>query len=596
METYAFNRIAAKIKVQVMFNLNKWEVVQSMKKNWIIAASLSLLLVLAGCSQSNGNGNKENNGDPANTSNTGGAEATETIDTAVWFSSIDFWNPPSTWSTDPTTVPGAITEKTGLTFEFNIPAQDGETKLNLMLVSDGGDFPDVVTITNEVLGKKLIEAGKVWEIDEFLQQYDPESHLLKDFPEDIKQVVSSRDGGFYAYPSHMSSEDAREIYPPSGQFYIDMVDYAANGAVVVNSNILEQAGLTLEDIQTESGLLAAYKKIQDMNLQVDGAPVIPLLVDGKSYQGPTLSFLQDTFGVMPVDKDGNYRDPLLAPETKEALAFLNKAYQAGSLDPGQMTVDNAAVKADMASGRVFTFIGNSADTSFDQKDYWTSAGPILADSGNTPVLGKSKQAGGGWMKTYISKTTKYPEKLAKWLSFMSSEEGLMLHIYGFEGIHYTLDDEGHVVKTEQGLQDSSDYMKTGLNAFWPFHYTTFSYSKEQPPTAETNPFAVTANRVQAAFGKHDKTKIYNNASMILPGDIFPADSKLANDELQIKTYKEAQIAKIVLAKTDAEFNQLYDEMIAQLKKLGIEALDQERNNFVQQKNQEYGIKEVGINS
>ncbi|GIP17276.1 hypothetical protein J40TS1_29180 [Paenibacillus montaniterrae] len=563
-----------------------------MRKKWMLAVCLVVLLLIVGCSQQSGNGSANSNGSSQGSGNEGNGD----LDKAIWFSTIDFWNPPTNWDTDPQTVTGAITEKTGLTFEFNIPAQDGETKLNLMLVSGGADFPDVVTITNEVLGKKLIEAGKVWELDEFLQQYDPQSHLLTSFPADIKQAIVSRDGGFYAYPSHMQSEDASKLYPPSGQFYVDIVEYASNGALVVNSRILEEAGLTLADIQTESGLLAAYQKIQDMNLQVDGAPVIPLLVDGKSYQNTTLGFLQDSFGAMPVDKDGNYRDRLLAPETKEALKFLNKAYQSGFLDPGQMTVDNAAVKADMASGRVFTFIGNSADTSFDKNDYWTSSGPILADSGTAPVLGKSKQAGGGWMKTYISKTTKHPEKLAKWLSFMSSKEGMMLHIYGFEGIHYQLDEQGLVVKTEQGLQDATDYMKTGVFAYWPFHHTSFSYSTQQPPSEETDPFSITANRVQSAYGKHEKTKIYDNSSFQLPGDLFPADSKLANDELQIKTYKEAQVAKIVLAKSDVEFNQLYDELIEQIKKLGIEALDQERNNFVQQKNNEFGIKEVGINS
>lgn len=563
-----------------------------MRKKWMLAVCLVVLLLIVGCSQQSENGSVNNNGSSEGSGNEGNGD----LDKAIWFSTIDFWNPPTNWDTDPQTVTGAITEKTGLTFEFNIPAQDGETKLNLMLVSGSADFPDVVTVTNEVLGKKLIEAGKVWELDEFLQQYDPQSHLLTSFPADVKQTIVSRDGGFYAYPSHMQSEEARKAYPPSGQFFVDLVDYASNGALVVNADILEEAGLTLEDIQTESGLLAAYQKIKDMNLQVDGAPVIPILVDGKNYQKTTLGFLQDSFGAMPVDQDGNYRDRLLAPETKDALAFLNKAYQAGILDPGQMTVDNAAVKADMASGRVFTFIGNSADTAFDQKDYWTSSGPILSDAGTTPVLGKSKQAGGGWMKTYISKSTKYPEKLAKWLSFMSSEEGMMLNFYGFEGVHYNLDSEGHVVKTEQGLQDVTNYMTTGVGAFWPFAYTTFSYSKEQPPTVETNPFATTANRVQAAFGKHEKTKIYDNSSFQLPGDLFPADSKLANDELQIKAYSEAQMAKIVLAKSDAEFNQLYDELIEQIKKLGIEALDQERNNVVQQKNNEYGMKEVGINS
>ncbi|MCA0755418.1 hypothetical protein KP806_10175 [Paenibacillus sp. N4] len=568
-----------------------------MKGKWITTALLSLMLVTAGCS--NG-GNETANNTGANQGgtetageNSGGSKAPAK---AVWFSSIDFWNPPSTWSTDPNTVQGAITEKTGLTFEFNIPAQDGDTKLNLMLVSSGEAFPDVITITNDVLGKKLIESGKVWDLDEFLKKYDPESHLLKDFPADVKETIIDRDGGFYAFPSHINSEDARKQYPPSGQFYIDLVDYASNGAIVVNENILKEAGLTLEDIKTESGLLAAYQKIKEMDLKVNGAPVIPLLVDGKNYQGPTLGFLQDSFGAMPIDKNGVYRDRLLAPETKFALGFLNKASKAGYFEPGQMTVDNAAVKADMASGRVFTFIGNSADTSFHNNDYWTSSGPILSDAGTKPVLNKSKLAGGGWMKTFISKSAKEPEKLAKWLSFMSSKEGMMLHIYGFEGIDYTLDAEGHLVKTEKGIKDATEYMKTGLSAFWPFHHTSFSYSAQQPPNEETDKQAVTANRVQSAYGKAEETVIYDGSPLGLPADLFPADSKFANDELQIKTYKEAQIAKIILAKSDDEFNKLYDEMIAQLKKLGIEALDQERDKYVQQKKTEYGIDVKGINS
>ncbi|NIK77096.1 putative aldouronate transport system substrate-binding protein [Paenibacillus castaneae] len=556
-----------------------------MKGKYTALVLLVFSLLFAGCSS---NGNTENVNKV-----TGENSGTQTQSKAVWFSTVDFWNPPATWSTDPNTVQGAITEKTGLTFEFNIPAQDGDTKLNLMLVS-GDNFPDVVTVTNDVLIKKLIEAGKVWDLEEFLKKYDPDSHLLTDFPADVKETIISRDGGFYAYPSHINSEDARAVYPPSGQFYIDLVDYGSNNGILVNGNLLKEAGLTIDDIKSESGLLEAYKKMKD--LTVDGAPVIPLLVDGKGFQDPTLGFLQDTFGAMPVDKDGNFRDKLLAPETKEALQFLYKAQQGEYFEPGQMTVDNAAVKADIASGRVFTFIGNTANTSFQLNDYWTSSGPVLSETGTTPVLAKDKRAGGGWMKTFISKTTKQPEKLAKWISFMTSKEGMLLHIYGFEGIHYNFDGEGHLIKTEQGLKDAAEYMTTGLSAFWPFHHTTFSYSIQQAPTEDTDLEAVTANRVQAAYGKSQETKIFDSASFNLPADLFPASSNLANDELQIKTYKEAQIAKIIMAKNDGEFSKLYDDMIVQLKKLGIENLDKERNKYVQDKNKEYGISVKGINS
>ncbi|WP_199615838.1 type 2 periplasmic-binding domain-containing protein [Paenibacillus alkalitolerans] len=568
-----------------------------MKLKSVLAVVLALVLLLSACSTSGGNESANtSNEQKSGTETSGGNDKPSGEPTKlVWFSSIDFWNPPSVWSTDPNTVPGKITEKTGVTFEFNIPAQDGETKLNLMLVS-GNDFPDVITITNDVLGKKLIEAGKVWDLDEFIKKYDPESHLLKDFPADVKATIVSRDGGFYAFPSHIGSEDARKEYPPAGEFYKDMTEYLSNGAIVVNGNLLKEAGLTLDDIKTESGLLAAYQKIKDMDLKVNGAPVIPLLLDGKGYMYPTVGFLLDSFGYMPVDKDGNFRDSLLAPEMKLALKFLYKAQKGGYFDSGQMTVDNAAVKADMASGRVFTFIGNSANTSFQNNDYWTSPGPILSDAGTKPVLGRNKRAGGGWMKTYISKSVKDPEKVAKWLSFMSSREGMMLHIYGIEGVHYTLDQDGLVVKTEQGIKDAQEYMKTGLSAFWPFHHTSFSWSTQQPPNEKTDIQAVTANRVQTAYGKAPETHIYNNAAFGLPGDLFPPDSKFANDELQIKAYRESQITKIVMAKNDAEFEKLYEEMITQLMKLGIEQLNAEKNKYVQQKLKEYGIDVKGINS
>ncbi|WP_042199489.1 extracellular solute-binding protein [Paenibacillus camerounensis] len=551
--------------------------------------ALSLLVTACGGSGSP-NGNAGNAASPS--PDTAGADSGK-LDQAVWFSSIDFWNPPAAWNTDPKSVQGAISEATGLSFEFNIPAQDGDTKLNLMLVS-GKDFPDVLTVTNDVMVKKLIQSDKVWDLEEFLTKYDPESHILKDFPADVKAVVEERDGGFYSYPSHINSADARSVYPPSGEFYVDLVDYASNLGIMVNGSILEQIGMTLEDIRTEEGLLAAYDKAK--GLKVDGTPVIPLLVDGKGYQDTTLKFLQDTFGAMVVDKDGTYRDLLLAPETKDALSFLNQSMRSGYFEPGQMTVDNAAVKADVASGRVFTFIGNTANTSFQLNDYWQSSGPILSAGGKAPTLDKSQRAGGGWMKTLISKDTKYPEKLAKWLSYMTSKEGMMLHIYGFEGEHYTLDDKGLLVKTEKGLKDAADYMNTAVSAIWPFHHTTFSYSVQQPPTEETDKEAVTANKVQAAYGKDKETHIYDSSALSLPADLFPANSDNANIETQIKAYKEAQIAKIVMSKTDDEFNRLYDELIDQLKKLGIEKLDAERNLYIQQKSDEYGVHTKGINS
>ena len=61
-----------------------------------------------------------------------------------------------------------------------------------MLLND--DLPDIISLTNETTISQLITSGKVWDLEEFLKRYCPESHLLKSFPEDIKRELIKRDG------------------------------------------------------------------------------------------------------------------------------------------------------------------------------------------------------------------------------------------------------------------------------------------------------------------------------------------------------------------------------------------------------------------
>ena len=67
-------------------------------------------------------------------------------------------------------------------------------------------------------------------------------------------------------------------------------------------------------------MLAALKKVKDMNLTVNGQSVIPLQLNGKNYQGETLQYLQRTFGAMPIDKDGKFRN-ILFVSGKQACAL-----------------------------------------------------------------------------------------------------------------------------------------------------------------------------------------------------------------------------------------------------------------------------------
>ncbi|KRE46138.1 hypothetical protein [Paenibacillus sp. Soil522] len=554
--------------------------------------AMAATIALSGCSANQSGSGTDNGAKPTNEVKTETPAAPVNVN---WFATAGFWNPPQ-WNAESGTIMGGITEKTGLTFSYNIPAQDGDTKLNLMMVSTTDAFPDIITTVGPDMGKKLVQAGKVWQLEEFLKQYDPESHLLKDFPEDVKKQLVKRDGDWYAIPSHMGGDDARKVYPYANTYFEDVAKYSENKGVLVNSNILKEAGIALTDLKTEDDVLAALKKVQDMKLMVDGQPVIPLQIHGKNYHGETLQFLQRSFGAMPIDKDGKFRNILLAPEHKQAIQFLFKAAQGGYFDAGQMTTDNAAIEANLLSKRVFMFIGNTAQGKFDTLDFWVSPGTILSNEGTKPVFPRGSEPGAGWMQTYISKSAKEPEKLAKWLSFMTSTEGMTLNNFGIEGVHFTKDDKGLFTRTEKGTQDQKDSAKTGLDIFWQFANMAFLENVQPAPTKREGGGGLIQMEAQTAYGRSPEVVRYDQSVLALPGDFYAAGSQNAQIRDQIQQYMEAQVAKMVLAKDEAAFNKLYDEFVAMLKKLKVDELDAALDAELQKKSQEMGVTVKGINS
>ncbi|NLB91190.1 MAG: hypothetical protein GX786_08240, partial [Clostridiales bacterium] len=132
------------------------------------------------------------------TTDSGTVSETEEKDVAEisWFLSAGVV--PSTW--DQTQyVMGHITEKTGVTVAATTPADDPDTKLNLMIVN--GELPDLLTLTNETLIKDLIEADLVWPLESFFSEYMADSHIVNGgFPQDIKEKLITRDGGWYSFP------------------------------------------------------------------------------------------------------------------------------------------------------------------------------------------------------------------------------------------------------------------------------------------------------------------------------------------------------------------------------------------------------------
>lgn len=524
----------------------------------------------------------------------GSALAADTTDIS-WF--LNTGVVPSSWDQSQY-VMKTITEQTGVTVTATTPADDADTKLNLMIVN--GSLPDIITLTNETLIKELIDADLVWDMQAFFEAYLPDSHLVNGgFPEDIKQRLIERDGGWYSLPSHILSPENRAhwgLNPATEELWLS-TDYRDNRGIIFNRSIMEEVGITEEDVQTEGGLLAALDKVKAANLTVDGASVIPLLADGNSFNGANwrsdygaTGTLTAFFGGLPVDEGGNWQTLYRTDEFRHALQFLNTCAQNGYVDANQFTFDRAAREAACRAGRVFCFIGNTADTGFYDSDNNGFAaytpGPVLSDDGKAPVLAKNATIGRGWLQNFVSKNTKNPEAVAKFLDYMSSEDGLKLWNYGEPDVDVEITADGLYNRTEEGSKKSNNAAVTGVGAFWAFCNQNFD-QKYMDPSVDKGIVP------QCAFGAHPMTiKIDSAALDNLPGGYLESDDTMMAISNEVKTYAGTELANLILTATDADFDSRFDAFIAQLDALRLPELEAYMNAAVQNNYAAMGIEPI----
>ncbi len=493
------------------------------------------------------------------------------------FCDVDFWVPPK-WETEEDTITGKITQKTNVVVDTNVPPQDANSHLRLMLAN--GELPDVISVTDKTTISQLVSSGKVWSLEELLGQYLPDSHLLKDFPQDVKEGLVQRDGGWYAYPSHLYSGDVTKIWPPSSQCYQDMVDYGYNNGIIWRKQLLDKLSLKAEDLKTETQVLQAWEKA------LEAGDFIPLLLDGQNYQDSTLIFLRDTFGAEPVTEDGAYIDFFLQPEMKDALWFLNQVIQCGYLQPEMLMLSNAELRELLKEGKALCFVGNTANIDVDPAE-WVTSGPILSEKGKRPVYGKEETASLGWINTFFSKSCEHPQELAKWLDYMTSNEGMLLWNYGEEGMYYEWED-GLVRRKDSWKEVERNSGKTGIGAWWMFANTAWERHVIAPYEEGSREEA--DQKIRVTYGKAKETHKYNNSLLN-----FSLDEDAKALESRITEYKASQVAKIILAEDAAQFEEKYQDMLQGLQELGIGELDSKKNEAYQKNCQEQGSRIQKVN-
>lgn len=523
------------------------------------------------------------------------AKSVRSYTNETWYSDVSWWSVPSWNASTKVPVYKAITNSTGLTFTTDVPPVNADSKLSLMLTT--GKLPAIITLQDPTEAEQLIQSGKVWNLQQFFQRYDPS--FLKSFPKGLISEQRIELGGFYGIPDGGTAPD---MFTGKYKRFKAQALYPTNAQIVFNVPLMHKTGITLKDVRTEAGLIRSLKKVASMHLKVGGAPVIPLQVDTSiNWPGETLNSLAQMFGAMPVTKQGNYRPLRLSPEMKTTIQFFHTLAADNVLTRDEFTLDTTADNAAVTSGRVFCFLGNTGNPQWEtmwsqnHEETWVSPGNVLSATGLKPTWGYSYGAT-GWTYTLVSKNAPNPAKVAQFLAFMYGPKGQLLINYGIKGPDWHWGPDHRVVQNPKVVNDLNSqpnyWLKSGIGDFWFFGNTPYDLSV-QPPV-KTMPGTM-ENAMKLARTAIKPVYLYDATALNIPSTVIAPGSPQYQEQQQINQYWPEQVLKMIFASSAKQENSLYVQTIQKMKQMGLTSIDATINKVFHKQEREYHDFIKGIN-
>ncbi|MFN0226214.1 MULTISPECIES: extracellular solute-binding protein [Paenibacillus] len=485
-----------------------------------------------------------------------------------WYLNFSWF--PNKWGVDPTSQ--YITKKTGVNLNFIVPAGNENEKLNTMIAS--GKLPDFITLGwYEDNVKKMIEGGLVLPLNKLAEQYDPYFVKVAD-PAKVSWYTQP-DGNVYGYPNASSS-------PKDYQKFGDK--QTSNQTFVVRKDMYEAIGKP--DMRTPEGFLNALKAAKEKFPEVGGQPLIPLgLHDFTETGNYSLEGFLQNFLAIPQEKGGKLYDRYTDAEYLRWLKTFRQANASGLLAKDLFIDKRPQMEEKISQGRYFAMMYQRSDFAAQQnalfaKDpnsvYIAVDGPANSKL-DPPAL--SGPAISGWAVTLISKDVKDKARAVRFLTYLLSEEGQKDMYLGEKGVTYdTIDgkDQFKPEALELLNKDRSAFDKKfgASHTFWMLMDTNMNL-QWAPPAVE--PFKQTEDWTKG------KTKSFSQFDQINPTGT--SEEGIAQNKIA-QTFGKT-LPKLLLAKSDAEFDQLFEKFLKDRQSAGYDKV-----TAYQQKKYEENVKKL----
>lgn len=580
--------------------------VKTWKRLFCLCLAVLMLLSIAAC------GNKTNEGGQTSAAATTAAQSqseTTAADkkpvTLTLFGESGMM-PSSGVQNDPVSL--QIAKETGVTLE-NVPGD----KDKLKIMAAGGDLPDIIEMhESTVLTTNFITSGLVIPLDE----------LLESNGQAIKAAIPT---ALKASKLVLTPTKDKTYFIPTNVQKADLNNPKFNGFVGFFTRWDVYKAIGAPKITNEDEYLAVLKKMVDHQPKTaDGKKVYAL--SGWIDWGLWPYTISYPFAHGYTNGDGtsvncesiNIESNYLEENNIfwRALKFFNKANQLGIFDPEAFTMKYPQYEQKIQSGQVLVSAANWLQP--DKSILGNEAGMYIIPGTNEYISQISPEdnllgyMGGNSLA--ISAKCKYPDRAMDVLNYINTDEGARLILNGIKGVDWDVKDSKPVLlgklleNVMSGGAKEPDYTKPGnVNGIGRYGFLVVQDANN--PAADGTPLKIANSidfKIQSAqAADKDFAQYYGGPEASYPGQAYvkmlkdglvkkvPTSYPMAgglteprpDEQSRIMSkadqYMNANIAKLILAKNDAEFTEAVKKAIADLKAMGVEEVfagDKERFN------------------
>jgi len=372
-----------------------------------------------------------------------------------------------------------LEEVTGVNLEWECVTEEGNAEKRALRLAQG-DLPDLFirgALTNDEKAS-LASAGMLVDLAPLIEEYAPNFNALMEKDPTIRVAITDEEGHIYALPQ--------------------VTTFVETTHMIINKTWLDNLGLAVPTTLDEFyECLVAFKE-QDANGNGDPNDEIPMSVKGVSH----LQYIMESFGVYARNSYGMFVYPgtsevqnsYIADNMKEAIAFCEKLYNEGLLDPETFVQDADTYKAKGHANTLGVMVVAGAFVDVGDALHWDYVGlPVFPDAnGNAYSNARSSCSGNNFI---ITTNCENPAAALSMIDYLYSEEGTTLAWLGVEGESWQWINDEHtrwdwILKEDQTVTQlrHSETIQGGVG-----------YPSAHPVWFESDMWAKQANEIEASL-------------------------------------------------------------------------------------------------